>query len=287
MTWAKIDDRFPRNPKAMAAGPVGRDLFVGGLCYCNEHLTDGFIPRAAVSTLAPGNRRPEETAKLLVSLRLWEEIEGGYRVHNFHTWNPTATEIRAARDQKRQRQERWRNRQRDASPNPFRDASDDASLTRLGGDRGDAPPTPTPTPTPPLQSPPVAEPEAAASHGGGVRVAGFERFYAAYPRHEAKQAALEAWRTLRVSDDLSERIFQALAAHKRRWKQQATPSDKIPLPGAWLTGRRWEDELPAPLQDPYASFPRAHDVEDTARMPISTTRLSGNHGADGEESLGL
>ena len=41
MTYIRIDDRFPTHRKALAAGPYGRDLYVGGLAYCSLHLTDG------------------------------------------------------------------------------------------------------------------------------------------------------------------------------------------------------------------------------------------------------
>ena len=31
MTYIRLDDRFPSHRKALAAGPYGRDLYVGGL----------------------------------------------------------------------------------------------------------------------------------------------------------------------------------------------------------------------------------------------------------------
>src|SRR5262249_41376226 len=120
MTWAKVDDRWPRHPKAIAVGPLGRDLYVCGLCYCNEHLTDGFIPDDAVATLAlpgPGNRHNRFTSvsvtlQKLLDAHLWERVQGGYRVHDYLDWNPTAERIRELRQKKKNRQDRWR---RDAS----------------------------------------------------------------------------------------------------------------------------------------------------------------------------
>lgn len=167
MTWAKLDDRFPRNPKAMAAGPLGRDLFCCGLCYCNEHLTDGFIPVEALSTLAPGNRQITSTARRLVMLRLWEKVKGGYRVHDYHDHNPTSSEIKAERKAKKDRQERWRRRRSDASRNASHDAShgiaSDASTDASTGGARRRPPTPTPTPTP---TPPISPPHARSRKRG-------------------------------------------------------------------------------------------------------------------------
>ena len=93
MTWVRIDDRFPSHQKGIAAGPLGRDLFVCGLAYCNLHLTDGRIYDDAIRTLAPGQRNPKRIAELLVEIGLWERIDGGYRVHDYHDWNRTSEEV--------------------------------------------------------------------------------------------------------------------------------------------------------------------------------------------------
>ncbi len=51
MPWVRIDEKFARHPKVMRAGPLGIAMQVSALCYCNEHLTDGFVPRAVARTL--------------------------------------------------------------------------------------------------------------------------------------------------------------------------------------------------------------------------------------------
>lgn len=141
MSWAKLDDRWPTHRKSVLAGPLARDLYVCGLCYCNGHLTDGFIPEQSVPSLAPGQAKPRLAAQRLVEVGLWERVDGGYRVHDYHDWNPSSQEVREKRDAKRERQYRWRSR-RDERPStpPSRSTSNDASR--------DAAPTPTPTPTP-------------------------------------------------------------------------------------------------------------------------------------------
>ena len=70
MTWAKVDDQFPFHRKSIAVGPLGRDLYVAGLCYAKRERTDGFIPAYVVKHLAPGTRhrnRPEARRRGLLA----------------------------------------------------------------------------------------------------------------------------------------------------------------------------------------------------------------------------
>lgn len=97
MTWAKIDDRFPRHPKVLRAGGDAAWLYVAALCYANEHLTDGAIPAAAVPTLTD-RKRPMELAEKLVSVRLWERDGEDFLIHDYHDENETADVVRAKRE---------------------------------------------------------------------------------------------------------------------------------------------------------------------------------------------
>lgn len=97
MTWAKIDDRFPRHPKVLRAGGDAAWLYVAGLCYANEHLTDGRIPALAVPTLTD-RKRPLELAEKLVSVRLWERDGEDFLIHDYHDENETADVVRAKRE---------------------------------------------------------------------------------------------------------------------------------------------------------------------------------------------
>lgn len=66
----------------------------------------------------------------------------------------------------------------------------------------------------------------------------FTVFYDAYPRREAKAAALKAWRALKPDDELQDRIILDVERFVGRERQF------IPLPSTYLRGRRWEDERP-------------------------------------------
>jgi hypothetical protein len=84
-------------------------------------------------------------------------------------------------------------------------------------------------------------------------VGGFDRFWLAYPKKLAKQAAAKAWRTLAPDVTLELRILGAVD-HQRTWDAWTREGGKfIPHPATWLNGRRWEDERPTvatPLLSP-------------------------------------
>lgn len=85
MSWVKVDDQFFRHPKVLAAGRDARDLYLVGLCYCAQGLTDGFIPSQALRVLAAEaeiDTGPASAARL-VETGLWEPTEGGYTVHDY------------------------------------------------------------------------------------------------------------------------------------------------------------------------------------------------------------
>lgn len=68
---------------------------------------------------------------------------------------------------------------------------------------------------------------------------GFAAFWTIYPRREAKQAAIKAFRSLAPSPDLQTEI---LANVKARAGSDQWQRGFIPLPASYLNGRRWEDE---------------------------------------------
>lgn len=90
--WVKIDDGFYDHPKVVAAGGLGTALFVCALSYSARHLTDGFIPAAQVRRLVDVED-PGEVAARLVEVGLWEEGEGGYWIHDYLDYNPSAAEV--------------------------------------------------------------------------------------------------------------------------------------------------------------------------------------------------
>lgn len=109
MTWVKLDDQFLTHPKVMAAGKDGRALFIAGLCYAAQHLTDGHIPAAVLPLLAAASDvRGKPAATRLVDVGLWEQAADGWVIHGFLEHNPSGAEVRAQREREREKKRRRR-----------------------------------------------------------------------------------------------------------------------------------------------------------------------------------
>lgn len=119
MTWVRIDQEFARHPKLVVAGPLAMAMQVAALCHCNEHLTDGFVGRSIVPTLlnleglgmrmwmgeiAGGGE--DASWKLvvedLVTAGVWEEVSGGWRIHDYHDYQPSRQAALDAIEQRRE-----------------------------------------------------------------------------------------------------------------------------------------------------------------------------------------
>jgi hypothetical protein len=93
MSWFKIDDKMTFHHKVLKAGnaAIGAWARIGALV--SLHQRDGFIDRKSALTIA--------TLKELSRLQeagLLDVVEGGYRMHDFLDYNPTAAEVQAKRD---------------------------------------------------------------------------------------------------------------------------------------------------------------------------------------------
>ena len=137
MPWVRIDETLPSHPKFLSVGLRGIGLFVTGLCYANQHLTDGFLPAAAI-------RLAGEDASLtcidLVNAGLWTTCEGGYRIHDFDQFQPSKAKVTRQRKQAKARQKKWlrsvaRRRVRDASSNTTTPTRPDPTRTVRTSDR--------------------------------------------------------------------------------------------------------------------------------------------------------
>jgi hypothetical protein len=115
MPWVRIDEEFPRHPKVVKAGPLGMAMHVAALCYCNQYLTDGFVPKAVVAGLLDlsgiGMRQWmgelagggvdatwELVAEDLEEAGLWEREQGGWRIHDYHDYQPSREHVMQLRE---------------------------------------------------------------------------------------------------------------------------------------------------------------------------------------------
>jgi hypothetical protein len=178
MTWVRIDDRYPTHRKMLRAGPLAIALDVAGMCYCAGHATDGFIPTEALAAAAPflNKRQAIVTAQQLVNVGRWVPVDGGWRIHDFLAYNPSAADAAADRDRRAEATRKWRARQRgDQSRADDRDASlsdsGDGAVMKPRPLRGLEKPKEQASLTPPSRDPSPDPDPAAASPAGSSQAA--------------------------------------------------------------------------------------------------------------------
>jgi hypothetical protein len=113
MPWVKLDDHFADHPKILEAGPVAGFVFIAGLCYANRHLTNGFIPTTAVTSLVKRNGvNVAQISQRLCSVGLWAETTKketrGYQIHDYLEFQPSRASVIKARKTNAKRQAAWR-----------------------------------------------------------------------------------------------------------------------------------------------------------------------------------
>lgn len=143
MPWGRMDDKFHRNRKVRELRRVkgGREALGTWVYWWSWCLDDpdlsGFVPS---DELPPADAK---VAPLLVEVGLWDEVDGGYRFHDFAEYNPTRTQIEAKKkaDRERVAAKREASRENVACDN----ASDSPpTITRVASTRVPSPSQPIP-----------------------------------------------------------------------------------------------------------------------------------------------
>jgi hypothetical protein len=201
LTWVRIDDRYPTHPKMLRAGPLAIALDVAGMCYCADHATDGFIPTEALPAAAPFLSKRQLSTALdgLVAVGRWFPAEGGWLIHDFLDYNPSAADAAADRDKRAEATRKWRARRRgDVSRGDDRDVSPsdsgDGPVMRPRPLRGLEKPKGQASLTPPARDP-SPDPTPAASPAGSSQAAAdlaAESQNNGQPPTDAQRAALRA-----------------------------------------------------------------------------------------------
>lgn len=119
MAWARFESDFTRHGKvqriAAELRPAALALDLAAICYAVDVLTDGFVSGSMAHSLAieigvlHGQRGAEKelascTAEL-VRVGLWDPVDGGYEIHDFLDYQPSAEEVK---DQRKAATERKR-----------------------------------------------------------------------------------------------------------------------------------------------------------------------------------
>ena len=166
MVWVRIDDQFPEHPKVAEAGPLAMAMQVAALCYCNRKLTDGFVPRSIARRLldfevvdADGRLWTVSRTcgmvgedvdatwviELLVEAGMWDEVPGGYAIHDYHDFQPTKEDVEAERESARERMRNLRAKRKGSSGSSSGGSSDERS-DDVRENFGDGSATPVPVP---------------------------------------------------------------------------------------------------------------------------------------------
>ena len=99
MAWAKIDDQFFFHPKVIEVGRDARDLYLASIVYSAGQLTDGYFPARTLPLLCAmaGITTGEASASKLLDVGLWEDQDGGYMIHDYLDYNPSAEKVHETR----------------------------------------------------------------------------------------------------------------------------------------------------------------------------------------------
>lgn len=88
--WAKVDDKLFSHPKVAQCSQSAMGLWVKALSWSVCYSTDGVVPKKTVAQL--GGRLRD--AQQLLDAGLWEQIDGGYRFHDWSDYMPTTYQSR-------------------------------------------------------------------------------------------------------------------------------------------------------------------------------------------------
>ena len=110
MAWVKLDDAFHTNHKAVLAGLDGRALYIAGLCWCARNLTDGYIDKRALPTVAALAGVEPSIADTIsaVDVGLWVDHGNRYHVPDYLDFNPSRQQVIAEREAAAERKRRSR-----------------------------------------------------------------------------------------------------------------------------------------------------------------------------------
>jgi hypothetical protein len=97
MAWVRIHDGAMTHPKVLGLSDRAFRLWVWGLTYAQQHLTNGWLPTLAI----PGALA--KSVKDLVAAALWEAVANGYQVHDYLDWNDSRETVTKKRSEAKER----------------------------------------------------------------------------------------------------------------------------------------------------------------------------------------
>jgi hypothetical protein len=97
MAWLKLDDQIFYNRKVAQCDTETKMLYIVGLTYCANQLTDGFIPEATLPLLAGMAgidwQIAKQSASKLLDVCLWFATDNGWQIPDYLDYNPSKDQV--------------------------------------------------------------------------------------------------------------------------------------------------------------------------------------------------
>ena len=231
MTWFKVDDGFWCNPKTMLVSDAAIALWLRAGTWASQQLTDGRIPRRALSLFSAD----AGVAAELVSAGLWIDSGDVYEFHDWHVYQPSAKVEKAKRAKRAEAGRKGAEARWGVGRDGKRDGKSHSKPRGNGSGKASSKPN---APSRPVPSSSSKEEEHASID------ALFERAYEAWPKKAERKRSFEKFQQLAKKHDpewLAGEIVRFGAAYA-----VATEKRFVPALVVWLNGERWTDELPTP-----------------------------------------
>jgi hypothetical protein len=120
MPWVRFDDQYPIHRKVKPLSDSEMRFHIEAIFWCARNLTDGFVPAEDASDVS-AVRRPHKVIPCLVARGLLHEAGhvcqspkcppspggDGWMIHDYLDYQPSKLKVRAEREAKRVRQDRW------------------------------------------------------------------------------------------------------------------------------------------------------------------------------------
>lgn len=97
MAWLKLDDQIFLNRKVAQCDTGAKMLYIVGLSYCANQLTDGFIPTGTLPLLAGMAgldwQIAKQSADKLLEVCLWSATAKGWQIPDYLEYNPSREQV--------------------------------------------------------------------------------------------------------------------------------------------------------------------------------------------------
>lgn len=110
MPWCRFDDGYWSNRKIIRARLAASGLDARAITWCAGALTDGFVPDDMLAVIAGGDPAAKKAAARLVEVGRWtrDDNAGGWWIHDYLAFNPSAASVLEQREADRQKKQRQR-----------------------------------------------------------------------------------------------------------------------------------------------------------------------------------